>query len=144
MSFQFSRRSLRNLDGVHHDLVAVANEALSISGKDFVVIDGLRTIQEQRLLVKKGKSQNLKSRHLTGHAIDIVPYPISWDFDDFYPLGNAFIQACQNLNVPLRWGGNWRVHDLREWRGSAEELVQDYKGTFYDLPHFELPSGYYS
>ena len=143
MSFNFSKRSLRNLEGVHPDLVAVAHEALRISNKDFVVIDGLRTIQEQRLLFKKGKSQTLKSRHLTGHAIDIVPYPVSWDFDDFYPLGNAFIQACKNVNVPLRWGGNWRVHDLREWKGSAEGLVQSYKGKFYDLPHFELSSEYY-
>jgi peptidoglycan L-alanyl-D-glutamate endopeptidase CwlK len=143
MSYSFSRRSLRNLDGVHPDLVAVAHEALRISDKDFMVIDGLRTIQEQRLLFKKGKSQTLKSRHLTGHAIDIVPYPVSWDFDDFYPLGNAFIQACKNVNVPLRWGGNWRVHDLREWQGRAEGLVQSYKGTFYDLPHFELSSRYY-
>lgn len=143
MSFQFSRRSLRNLDGVHPDLVAVAHEALRISNKDFMVIDGRRTIQEQRLLFKKGKSQTLKSRHLSGHAIDIVSYPISWDFDDFYPLGNAFIQACKNVDVPLRWGGNWRVHDLREWKGSAEGLVQSYKGTFYDLPHFELSSRYY-
>jgi peptidoglycan L-alanyl-D-glutamate endopeptidase CwlK len=143
MSYSFSRRSLRNLDGVHPDLVAVAHEAIRISDKDFMVIDGLRTIQEQRLLFKKGKSQTLKSRHLTGHAIDIVPYPVSWDFDDFYPLGNAFMQACKNVNVPLRWGGNWLVHDLREWQGSAEGLVQSYKGTFYDLPHFELSSRYY-
>lgn len=143
MSYSFSRRSLRNLDGVHTDLVAVAHEALRITNKDFMVIDGLRTIQEQRLLFKKGKSQTLKSRHLTGHAIDIVPYPVSWDFDEFYPLGDAFIQACKNVNVPIRWGGNWKVHDLREWQGSAEGLVQSYKGTFYDLPHFELSSRYY-
>jgi len=143
MSYSFSRRSLRNLDGVHPDLVAVAHEALRISDKDFMVIDGLRTIHEQRLLFKKGKSQTLKSRHLTGHAIDIVPYPVSWDFDDFYPLGNTFIQACKNVNVPLRWGGNWQVHDLREWQDSAEGLVQSYKGSFYDLPHFELSSRYY-
>lgn len=141
--FRFSRRSERNLKGVHPDLVAVAHEALRISTKDFVVIDGVRTIQEQRLLVSKGKSQTMKSRHISGHAIDIVPYPISWDFDDFYPLGNAFIQASQNLNIPLRWGGNWRQQDLREWKGTAEGLVRNYTGTFYDLPHFELPTRYY-
>ena len=143
MSFNWSSRSLRNLQGVHPDLIAVANEALRITQKDFMVIDGVRTIQEQRLLFKKGKSQTMRSRHLTGHAIDIVPYPVSWDFDDFYPLGNAFIKAAKNMDVPVRWGGNWRETDVREWMGSAEGLVQSYKGSFYDLPHFELPSRFY-
>ena len=66
MTFRFSKRSLTNLEGVHHDLVEVAHLALSISPIDFVIIDGVRTIEEQRILVAKGKSKTMDSRHLTG------------------------------------------------------------------------------
>jgi hypothetical protein len=81
--FVFSKRSLTNLEGVHHDLVELAHLALSMSPIDFVVIDGVRTIEEQRILVAKGKSKTMDSRHLTGHAIDIAAWmngAISWDF----------------------------------------------------------------
>lgn len=143
MSFVFSQRSLNNLKGVHPDLVSVAYEALGITKMDFIVIDGLRTLEEQRVLVNKGKSWTMDSRHLTGHAIDIVPYPVSWDWEDFYPVADAFIRASHRLNIPIRWGGNWNVKDVRRWHGTSKLLNQKYKGKAGDAPHFELPRGFY-
>lgn len=122
MAFLFSRRSLRNLNGVHEDLVKVAHRALAITPVDFVVIEGLRTKARQRKLLKEGKTTTLNSRHLTGHAIDVVPWigdTVSWDWADFYPLADAFKQAAEDCEVPIEWGGDWR--------------------TFKDAPHFQLP-----
>lgn len=139
MGYSFGKRSREKLDGVNPDLVAVMERAISISPQDFSIIEGLRTIGRQKELYNSGKSQTLDSRHISGHAIDLVSYPISWEFDSFYPIADAVIQACKDVDVGLRWGGNWRVRDLRDWRGSALELVRAYEGKFYDLPHFEIP-----
>ena len=141
MSYRFGKRSLQNLAGVDLDLVNVMQRAISISTKDFTIIEGLRSEERQRELVSKGKSQTMNSRHLTGHAIDLVPWPVSWEWEDFYPIADAVIQAAKDCDVAVRWGGNWRVYDLREWEGTAEELVDAYDGSFYDLPHFEIPRG---
>jgi peptidoglycan L-alanyl-D-glutamate endopeptidase CwlK len=139
--FSWSERSRRNLSGVHPDLVAVCDRALEITTQDMMVIEGVRSKARQKKLVARGKSQTMHSRHLTGHAVDIVPYPVSWDLHKFYPIADAMIEAAQELEVPLRWGGNWRVRDLRGWNGSAEELSKAYKGSFIDGPHFEIPRG---
>ena len=48
MTFRFSSRSLRNMEGVHPDLVAVAHRALEITEIDFLVTEGLRTREEKR------------------------------------------------------------------------------------------------
>lgn len=141
MSYRFGKRSLQNLVGVDLDLVHVMQRAISISTQDFSIIEGLRSEERQRDLVNTGKSKTMNSRHLTGHAIDLVSYPVSWEFEDFYPIADAVIQACKDLDVAVRWGGNWRVYDLRKWEGTAEELVDAYDGSFYDLPHFEIPRG---
>lgn len=55
--FHFSGRSLRNLSGVHPNLIAVAGLALSESIVDFTVVEGLRDIETQRQNVAKGVSQ---------------------------------------------------------------------------------------
>lgn len=141
MSYQFGTRSRQRLSGVNPDLVAVMKKAISISSQDFSVIEGIRSVERQRQLYKSGKSQTMESRHITGDAVDVVSYPVSWEFEDFYPIADAVIQACKNLDIAVRWGGNWKVKDLREWEGTAEELVEAYDGKFYDLPHFEIPRG---
>lgn len=143
MTYRFSQRSLDNLKGVHPDLVKIAHKALEITERDYTITEGLRSEDRQRQLVREGKSKTMKSRHLTGHAIDIVPWPVSWEFDDFYPVCDAFLKASRLLDIPLRWGGNWNVNDLRKWHGTSKLLVEKYKGSFYDLPHFELPRKHY-
>jgi hypothetical protein len=142
-SFEFGSKSLKRLEGVHPDLVKVAHKAIEITSEDFSILEGLRSVSRQRDLVSRGKSQTMNSRHLTGHAIDIVPYPVSWDWDDFYPICDAMLKASRELNIPLRWGGNWKVKDVRKWNGTSKLLNSKYKGSFPDAPHFELPVRYY-
>ena len=139
MGYVLGSKSRRRLYGVHPDLVAVVQRAIEITEQDFTVLEGLRTQERQQQLYNTGKSKTMNSRHLTGHAVDLAPWPITWDWDHFYPIADAVTQACKEIDVPIRWGGNWRVKDLREWEGTAEELVEAYDGKFYDLPHFEIP-----
>lgn len=118
MSYTLGPRSRDNLEGVHTDLQRVVERAIEITDKDFTVIEGLRDIERQRELVNKGKSTTMNSRHLTGHAVDIAPWPISWDWEYFYPIADAMKQAAEELEVDLEWGGDWK--------------------SFPDGPHYQL------
>ncbi|MGX3066011.1 M15 family metallopeptidase [Ursidibacter arcticus] len=125
--FKFSKRSEDNLNGVHPDLIKVARRALELSEIDFTVIEGVRTKARQQQLYKQGATKTMNSRHLTGHAIDIVPYPLDWnDTKAFAELARAMFEAAKQFNIPIRWGGDWN----RNGRSDDE--------SFYDGPHFEL------
>ena len=84
MAYKFGKRSLQRLSGVNPDMVQVMKRAIEISTKDFSIIEGIRSEVRQRELFKSGKSQTMKSRHITGDAIDLVPHPVSWEWEDFY------------------------------------------------------------
>lgn len=124
--FKFSKRSLDNLKGVHPDLVKVAKRALELTTQDFIVIEGLRTMDRQRHLVKQGASRTLNSRHLTGKAIDVVACfgkEISWKHADMRKISTAFKAAAKELSIPIVWGGDWK--------------------GFVDTPHYELDRKFY-
>ena len=121
MAYQLGKRSLQNLSGVHPDMVAVVNRAIEITEKDFTVIEGIRNINRQRELVKTGKSTTMNSRHLTGHAVDIAPWPISWEWEEFYPIADAMKTAAEELEIDLEWGGDWKnFPDAPHWQLSRK------------------------
>lgn len=142
--FVLGERSLNNLKGVNADLVRVVKRAIQISPVDFAVIEGVRTLERQKELVRKGASKTMNSRHLSGNAVDIVPYvngKISWVFDDYYPLARAMARASSELGVSVRWGGAWTV--ITNKAGTPQDWVKAYRasgGKFLDGVHFEIPA----
>jgi len=118
MAYQLGTRSRQRLSGVHPDLVSVVKRAIQITEQDFAVLEGIRNINRQRDLFKAGKSTTMNSRHLTGHAVDLAPWPISWEWEGFYPIADAMKQAAEELDIDLEWGGDWK--------------------SFPDGPHFQL------
>jgi len=126
MSIILGARSLGRLEGVHPDLVRIVKTAASISDLDFTVLEGLRTVERQKELVKQGASKTMKSRHLTGHAVDLAPMiggKVSWDWPLYHRLAKIVKAAAAVERLPLQWGGDWR--------------------TFKDGPHWELPWAFY-
>lgn len=123
MSYKLGSKSKQKLEGVHSDLVKVVERAIEISEQDFSVIEGMRSIERQKQLLADGKSTTMNSRHLTGHAVDLAPYPMSWDWKYFYPIADAMKQAAEELDVKIVWGGDWK--------------------SFPDGPHFQLDWGAY-
>lgn len=118
---QLDEQSLRKLDGVHADLARVVIRAAELTEVDFVVTEGLRTMKRQRELVAAGASKTLKSRHLTGHAIDFAPLvngEVTWKWPPFHIVADAFKRAGRELGVAIVWGGDW--------------------ARFKDGPHIEL------
>lgn len=121
MSFRLSARSRARLKGVHPALVALIEAAIRTSPIDFMVTEGLRTPHRQAALVKAGASRTLKSRHLTGHAVDlaaIVDGTIRWDWPLYARLAAHIKATATAQGVAIVWGGDWR--------------------RLRDGPHFEL------
>lgn len=110
--YKLGNRSKKNLYGVHPDLRKVVERAIEITEQDLTVIEGLRTKARQSELVAKGFSKTMNSRHLTGHAVDIVPYPIahrlSYPDHQWNDVAKAMFKAAEELGVDLEWGyGSW-------------------------------------
>lgn len=116
------KRSLAILQGVHPDIQKVVNKYLEIGTMPITIIEGMRTLETQKRYVKKGVSKTLRSRHLTGHAIDIAPLSggkpsFAWPL--YHKFAPEFKQAAKLAGVPLEWGGDWV--------------------KFKDGPHWQLP-----
>lgn len=122
MPYSFGSRSLGRLDGIHPDLRKVMDRAIATTDIDFTVLEGMRTMSRQRKLVASGASRTLRSRHLTGHAVDIAPLvdgKVSWDWPIYHRLAPTIKKAAQDVGVKIEWGGDWR--------------------SFKDGPHWQLP-----
>lgn len=120
--FILSKLSLSRLVGLHPDLVKVVKRAIEITEVDFRVGEGLRTVERQKQLKAAGATTTLNSRHLTGHAVDLIALvggEVRWDWPLYHKIAAAMKQAAKELNIPLEWGGDWK--------------------TFKDGPHFQLP-----
>lgn len=108
-------------------MVKVVKHALSISSVDFVVLEGLREPERQKILVESGASKTLNSRHLTGHAVDLgawVDDKVDWSWPLYDKIAQAMKESAKQLNIPIEWGGDWE--------------------SFKDGPHFQLPRKNYT
>lgn len=151
--YVLGRKSLNNLKGVHPDLVKVVHRAIQITGQDFTVQEGLRSITTQREYVARGVSRTLNSKHIKqpdgfGHAVDLVPIingSPRWEWPAIYPMASAVHQAATELRVALTFGGVWD-RPFQALDGSVAGLkkaVADYcirhaGPDFLDGVHWEL------
>lgn len=130
----WSARSLASMRGIHPDLRAVLDRALHESPHDFVVTEGLRTLERQRELVRIGASTTMNSRHITGHAVDLYAWvDVNRDgkvvFEEMASprlltnIATSIKAAALAEGVPIVWGGDWK--------------------KFRDLPHWELDRRFY-
>jgi len=121
----FSHSSWEKLAAVHEDLQKVFIKVVETF--DCTILEGLRTPERQAQLVAENKSKTLHSKHLTGRAVDVAPYPIDFhDTERFYLFAGYVLGVAQMLGIRLRWGGDWDS----DWNVQEE--------TFKDLVHWEL------
>ena len=121
MSYVLGKRSKQRLEGLHADLVAVVELAITKTSIDFTVLEGMRTVERQRELVAKGASTTMNSRHLDGHAVDLGAYvdgTVRWDWPLYHKIADAMKEAALELQVDMDWGGDWK--------------------SFPDGPHYQL------
>ena len=119
--FALSPLSLSRMHGIHPDLDRVVKRAIQISPVDFMVVEGLRTLEKQQEYFAKAKTTTMNSRHLTGHAVDLAAYidgKLDWNAPAHDHVSDAMKTAASELNVDLEWGGDWT--------------------SFVDTPHYQL------
>jgi peptidoglycan L-alanyl-D-glutamate endopeptidase CwlK len=86
---------------------------------EVLVTEGLRDIETQKLNVKAGKSQTLKSYHLVGQAFDFVPVITKGNIDYQSYKKEPWTKAIDYAkSIGFEWGGDWK--------------------TFIDLPHLQF------
>ena len=91
-NFKLSRRSLDRLEGIDDRLQEVVKMAITLTKTDFGVVQGMRTIEQQKELVAKGASKTMKSKHLEGKAFDIMAFVngrASWELNLYDDLADA-------------------------------------------------------
>jgi peptidoglycan LD-endopeptidase CwlK len=93
-----------------------------------MIVTTSRTPAEQTAAVARGVSWTLKSKHLTGDAIDVAPYEsyqigsgpdkIAWDakHKEWETIGAI------GESVGLVWGGRWKQRDLGHFELPASAL----------------------
>lgn len=119
--YRFSKNSLDNLKGIDTRLIIMAGLMLDASVYDFVVTEGLRTVERQKFLVSKGKSQTMNSKHIIGKAFDIailVDGKANWEYKHYKAFADDFKRIAKFLNFNVTWGGDWH--------------------SFVDCPHFQI------
>lgn len=126
---ELTQSDYQRLEGVHPDLVAVVLRATQTTPIDFMILEGERTIEKQRLLVKKGASKTLRSRHVPDMnqcglacAVDLavlIDGEIRWDWPLYEDLSEVIKVAAIEEGTPVEWGGDWP--------------------RFRDGPHYQLP-----
>lgn len=159
MSYQLGRKSRANLKGVEPRLVRVVKKSIKYTKQDFSVHSGVRTVAQQRELVRRGASTTMNSMHLPqtdgfGHAVDLVPYingQLRWEWNPIYEIACAVHRAAHEEGLILRWGAVWDrdFNELMDRTPTADEAaddVADYvarrralrKRAFIDGPHYEI------
>lgn len=132
--YKLGNTSMARLVGVDETLVNVVKRAIQITEQDFTVIEGVRSLSRQRELYAQGRTSpgkivtwTLKSKHIMGKAVDLVPYPLDWnDLEKFDKIKHAMFRAAAEQGVNLRWGADWNSNGTPREKGE------------YDSPHFEI------
>jgi len=154
MVYHLSKKSYKRLEGVNPQLVETVEEAIKLSGVDFGVIYGVRTLAEQQKLYEAGRSQTMRSKHLlqdddTSHAVDLMAYDgknPSWELVMYDDIADAMQMASKKTGAVIRWGAAWHIDDISKWDDTMEAAMNAYidlrrsqgRRPFIDGPHFEL------
>ena len=104
--YVLGKRSLDRLVGIDPKLVAVVKRAIEISEIDFTVVEGVRTLETQKLYLKRGVTQTLSSKHITGDAVDLGAWingTVSWAEEYYYEIADSMRIAALELGVGIRW-----------------------------------------
>lgn len=127
MGFVLPQKDINRMKRAHPDLQKIILRAAELSDIEFTVLQADRTLEQQKINVKKGVSKTLKSRHLISpdgmvRAVDIAPLvdgKASWAWPLYHKLAPFIKKAAKEVKIPVEWGGDWT--------------------TFKDGPHWQLP-----
>ena len=127
MYYEKERPVSRKLDDLDPKFKLVAMEflaRLTEAGIVVLIVDTLRTPEEQAENIRKGVSWTKNSKHLVGKAIDVCPYEtwslhgpdkLRWDEKD--PVWQKIGAIGEKLG--LTWGGRWKQKDMGHFEAKS-------------------------
>jgi peptidoglycan L-alanyl-D-glutamate endopeptidase CwlK len=153
--FKFGRVSLRQFNTLHPALMNIFREA--IKQVDFSILEGRRTIEQQRINVIKGVSKTLDSKHIpryvigpmlgyyapneSSYAVDIIPYqkgvnpwPQSNDSEDIKRKKLYRFYFLQGIIYSIAHSMKIEIRQGIDWDRDFDFFDQ----TFDDMGHVEL------
>ena len=140
--YNLGKRSREALSSCHVDLQLIAEIAIKRTQVDFMIVEGHRSKERQKLLYDAGKSKidgiKKKGKHnyspsLAFDICAIVKGKASWRESYLAYLGGVITSVAlelidrDHIGHRIRWGGNW---------DGDGEIITDQ--SFIDMPHFEL------
>lgn len=132
------------LKGVNPRLVNVLLLAASKDVVPFRVLEGVRTLERQKVLKAQGSSKTLASKHIPGEdgygrAVDLVPLPVDWNNKKaFKALKAVIMQAAKELGVKVRSGSDWDSNGIPDEEELTAYIKKFGHKPLVDWPHFEL------
>lgn len=126
----FDQLDHKRLQGVHPLLIGVLfraeeevrRHAYTLFPHCIRVTSGVRTLEEQKVLVLKGASQTLRSKHLEGLAVDLAiltkdRQTALWEIGLYRRFNMYMQQAADSYGARLTWGGDWaKLRDGCHWQ----------------------------
>lgn len=117
----FSLKSLERLAQCDFRLQQLFQDV--IQHQNCAILVGHRCEADQNKACTEGKSElvwpNSKHNSQPSLAVDAAPYPIDWENIESFKLFGMFVKLrAKALNIPIRWGGDFK--------------------SFKDYDHFEL------
>ena len=112
-----SKSGEQKLSTCNTEIQLIIRKALQISPIDFGVSCGHRTVEQQQIEFKAGRSHldgiNKKSKHnlLPSKGIDLYAYVNGKaDYSDKYMgiLAGVILSIAKDMGIELEWGGNWK------------------------------------
>jgi len=125
----FSEESKKQLSTCDVRLQKLFNEVIKVW--DCKVTEGHRGEKAQNDAYDKGYSKlrwpNGNHNSFPSKAVDVYPFPIDYkDTKRFYHFAGIVLGIASQMNLTIRWGGNWdQDYDLND-------------NGFQDLVHFEV------
>jgi peptidoglycan L-alanyl-D-glutamate endopeptidase CwlK len=130
---------IERLVDVHPDLQRLVQAMGRYCPMPFMVYEGMRTEAKQAEYVAAGTSTTMNSRHLTGHAVDLIPLvngQPTYDWSYYNAFSIHMFGASNLCAIPVHWGGDWKsfpdgAHWELPWEAYPAEPVHP--------PEFEEP-----
>lgn len=142
-NYAYGRSSKSKIENTHNLMEFICYRAIEIANEtegcpDFGISWGLRTIDEQFALYKKGRDllgdnsgarwaivdkskvvtykdgMDRKSYHQTGCAIDFFAYvdgKYNDEKDNLAIIASCFKKAAEEAGIEYEWGGDWNFYD---------------------------------
>jgi peptidoglycan L-alanyl-D-glutamate endopeptidase CwlK len=149
--FHLSETSQNRLENLDPKLVQCVRRAITTTTVDFGVFEGMRSRERQAKLVREGVSRTLDSYHLTGHAVDLVPFiggRLQWQMPACIQIAIAMREAAFTFGVEMTWGSVWDRKLVSLSPAHLDLEIEAYvarfkaknpdKSPLIDGPHFQV------